>query len=262
MPRGGDDGRARGRASSSTVLHVDDDLVVVDKPAGLVVHPARGHASGTLVNGLLARGFFRREDWAATRGPDGEQSLDEHVRPGIVHRLDKGTSGVMVVARTAAAREALKAQFQAHSIERAYEAHRRRRGRRRDDRDAPRPPPARPPALHDARAARQARRDARARARAPRWRDARRVHARDGPDAPDSRAPGRERDAGARRPALRREPRDPGVRAVGEALGHQALHARLLGFVHPRTGLAMRFDAPPPADFARALAELSARQSR
>ena len=96
-------------------------VVVVNKPAGLVVHPARGHEGGTLVNGLLARGLF-----AATAEED-----EQHERPGIVHRLDKGTSGVMVVARTPAAREELKAQFQAHTIERAYARHRRRRGARR-----------------------------------------------------------------------------------------------------------------------------------
>ncbi len=98
------------------VLHVDDAIVVVDKPAGLVVHPARGHEDGTLVNGLLALNLFRREDLVGLAGEG------EHARPGIVHRLDKGTSGVMVVARTPQAREALKAQFQAHTIERAYDA--------------------------------------------------------------------------------------------------------------------------------------------
>jgi len=95
------------------ILFVDDDLVVVNKPAGLVVHPARGHESGTLVNGLLARGLFDSLD------PSDD---DAHVRPGIVHRLDKGTSGVMVVARNAKAREGLKAQFQNHSIDREYQA--------------------------------------------------------------------------------------------------------------------------------------------
>jgi 23S rRNA pseudouridine1911/1915/1917 synthase len=92
------------------VLYEDDALIVVDKPPGLVVHPAKGHAGGTLVNGLLGMGIFASED---ALGDD---------RPGIVHRLDKGTSGVMVVAKTPAAREKLKAQFAAHTIERAYEA--------------------------------------------------------------------------------------------------------------------------------------------
>src|ERR1019366_6008977 len=99
------------------VLHVDDAIVVVVKPPGLVVHPARGHETGTLVNGLLARGLFAHDVL-----DEAESSQESHLRPGIVHRLYKGTSGVMVVARTARAREVLKGQFQAHSIERAYEA--------------------------------------------------------------------------------------------------------------------------------------------
>src|SRR5258708_40308952 len=76
------------------VLHVDADLVVVGKPAGLVVHPAAGHPTGTLVNGLLALGLFRTKDFGDPVDPAS------HARPGIVHRLDKGTSGIMVVART------------------------------------------------------------------------------------------------------------------------------------------------------------------
>ena len=98
------------------VLYSDDALLVVNKPPGLVVHPARGHASGTLVNGLLARGDFEIDP------SEEDQDPISHTRPGIVHRLDKGTSGVMVVAKTARAREKLKAQFQAHTIDREYEA--------------------------------------------------------------------------------------------------------------------------------------------
>ena len=131
------------------VVFMDDAVVVLDKPAGLVVHPARGHATGTLVNGLLARGIFD--------APDGDEEIDERPtisiraptaaeieaharasrmpprdelpafdldrsRPGIVHRLDKGTSGLMVVARHPRAREHLKAQFADHSIDREYVA--------------------------------------------------------------------------------------------------------------------------------------------
>ena len=72
------------------IVYVDDDVIVVDKPAGLVVHPGAGVQRGTLVNGLLAR----FPDLAGVGDP---------TRPGIVHRLDKGTSGLMVVARTQAA---------------------------------------------------------------------------------------------------------------------------------------------------------------
>ena len=88
------------------------------------------------MNGLLALGLFD-----GGGGLADERDAAESMRPGIVHRLDKGTSGVMVVARTAPAREELKAQFQAHTIERAYVALCVGRGQRGDDRDAPRPPP-------------------------------------------------------------------------------------------------------------------------
>lgn len=97
------------------VLYEDPHLLVVSKPAGLVVHPGRGHASGTLVNGLLARPGF---EWAPSdpRDPEGQ------LRPGIVHRIDKDTSGILVVAKSARAREGLKEQFAAHTIERVYQA--------------------------------------------------------------------------------------------------------------------------------------------
>jgi 23S rRNA pseudouridine1911/1915/1917 synthase len=92
------------------ILHEDADLLVLDKPAGLVVHPAPGNPDGTLVNALLAH------CGASLSGIGGVR------RPGIVHRLDKDTSGVMVVAKTDRAHQALAVQFAAHSIERAYVA--------------------------------------------------------------------------------------------------------------------------------------------
>lgn len=91
-----------------TILHEDNDLIVLDKPAGLVVHPAPGNEDGTLVNALLAH------CGAALPGIGGER------RPGIVHRLDKDTSGVMVVAKTQAAMVALTATFAARDLDRAY----------------------------------------------------------------------------------------------------------------------------------------------
>src|SRR5438128_7626847 len=122
------------------VVYMDDAVLVIDKPSGLVVHPARGHRSGTLVNGLLARGIFDPPDGdeelderpsVSTRAvprhdpdaipPSGPPDLDRS-RPGIVHRLDKGTSGLMIVARHPRAREHLKAQFAAHTIDREYVA--------------------------------------------------------------------------------------------------------------------------------------------
>jgi 23S rRNA pseudouridine1911/1915/1917 synthase len=86
------------------IVHADDSILVLDKPAGLVVHPAAGNWSGTLLNGLLAY------DPALARLP----------RAGIVHRLDAGTSGLMVVARTAAAQLDLVRQLQARSVTREY----------------------------------------------------------------------------------------------------------------------------------------------
>ena len=84
------------------VVHEDEHLIVVDKPVGLVVHPAAGHVSGTLVNALLAH------------CGDSLSGIGGVRRPGIVHRLDKDTSGLLVVAKTDAAHHGLAAQFEAH----------------------------------------------------------------------------------------------------------------------------------------------------
>jgi 23S rRNA pseudouridine1911/1915/1917 synthase len=227
------------------VIHTDECVVVVNKPPGLVVHPAKGHEEGTLVNGLLALGLFR----------DAELAGD--VRPGIVHRLDKGTSGVMVVARTAEAREVLKAQFQAHTIERAYEA--------------------------IVVGAATARTFATLHGRHPRDRKRFTTRVRTGKRAVThtrvlARLSGathlectletgrthqiRVHLAESGTPVLGdplygKPPRDARVRDAGERLGHQALHARLLGFVHPSTGERLRFEAPAPDDFREALAALA-----
>ena len=95
-----------------TVVHADTLVALVDKPAGLVVHPGAGHGQGTLVGGLLAR-FPDLADLVAAGvcPPD---------RPGIVHRLDKGTSGLLAVARTAESYRSLMAQLAARSMERRY----------------------------------------------------------------------------------------------------------------------------------------------
>jgi len=89
------------------IVFQDHDLVVIDKPAGMVVHPAAGHASGTLVNALL----HHVDDLS---GIGGEK------RPGIVHRLDRGTSGLMVVAKHDAAHEELSRQFHDREVEKEY----------------------------------------------------------------------------------------------------------------------------------------------
>jgi 23S rRNA pseudouridine1911/1915/1917 synthase len=92
------------------VLYEDADLIVIDKPAGLVVHPAAGNLDGTLVNALLAH------CGASLSGIGGV------ARPGIVHRLDKDTSGALVAAKTERAMRSLAKQFAAHTVERAYNA--------------------------------------------------------------------------------------------------------------------------------------------
>jgi len=92
-----------------TIVYEDSDLVVVDKPAGMVVHPAAGHDSGTLVNALL----HRINDLSGIGG---------ELRPGIVHRLDKGTSGLMVVAKNDHAHESLSRQFAEREVEKEYGA--------------------------------------------------------------------------------------------------------------------------------------------
>lgn len=95
-----------------SVVHADDQVVVVDKPAGLVVHPGAGHDTGTLVHGLLARFPDLADLPAATGGDPG--------RPGIVHRLDRGTSGLLVVARTPASYHDLVAQLAERRASRVY----------------------------------------------------------------------------------------------------------------------------------------------
>jgi 23S rRNA pseudouridine1911/1915/1917 synthase len=92
-----------------SVLHDDDDMVVIDKPAGLVVHPGAGHSTGTLVNALLHH-------------VSGLSGIGGSTRPGIVHRLDRGTSGVMVVAKHDAAHRELARQFHDRTVTKEYVA--------------------------------------------------------------------------------------------------------------------------------------------
>jgi 23S rRNA pseudouridine1911/1915/1917 synthase len=226
------------------ILHEDDHLLVLDKAAGMVVHPAPGHSSGTLVNGLLhhCRGF------SVIGGVE---------RPGIVHRLDRGTSGVMVVAKNDAAHVALSEQFHDHSIERIYRAFVRALPGEDTGRIE------RPIGRHPRDRKRMSVRTRAGRAAATAWQIEERfperglslleirpetgrthqirVHlsAAGMPIAGDP-VYGRER-----RPAL-------------SAFGRPALHAAVLGFEHPETSQRMRFEAPLPADLAGLLADVRA----
>jgi len=92
-----------------SVLHEDPDIIIVDKPAGLVVHPAAGHREGTLVNALL--GYF-----------DKLPVINGEERPGIVHRLDKDTSGIIVVAKNDAAMKGMQQRFKDGEVEKIYAA--------------------------------------------------------------------------------------------------------------------------------------------
>ena len=229
------------------VVHEDAHLLVIDKPAGLVVHPAKGHASGTLVNALLARGGFERAG-ADPRDPMG------HLRPGIVHRLDKGTSGLLVVAKDERTREALKALFARHDILRAYVAI--VVGEARD---------ATIETLHARHATDRLRftsRTATGKRAVTRVRVLERLA---GATLVECQlATGRTHQIRVHMaeamctpvlgdPLYGKPPQDAALRALAAELGHQALHARLLGFTHPATGKEMRWESPPPADFERAL---------
>jgi 23S rRNA pseudouridine1911/1915/1917 synthase len=251
------------RPDPSVVLEIvyeDAHLLVVDKPAGLVVHPSRGHATGTLVNGLLARGGFAA-DSADPRDPEG------HLRPGIVHRLDKGTSGLLVVAKSAPCREGLKALFQRHDIERSYLALAVGRARA-GHYDTPhgRHPTHRlkftslldPASRAGGIGIRRARTDVevvrnlegvtlvRCTLHTGRTHQIR-VHLAEQAKTPILGDP-----------LYGPPPSDATLRRIGDELGRQALHAAVLGFVHPITKENLRWESPLPADIRRAIVALEA----
>ncbi len=227
------------------VLFEDADILVVNKPAGLVVHPAAGHPKGTLVNAILHHLQGER--------PPGK----EPERPGIVHRLDKDTSGVMVIAKSVRARDALVERFAKHDIERAYLA------------IAVGHPPEKATwetlhGRHPKDRKRFSSRVAKGKRAVTHLRVLERLH---GAALVECRLEtGRTHqirvhlaDAGhplLGDPLYGGRPKDPRLRAAAGALGRQALHARLLGFVDPITGESRRFEVEAPADFRAALAAL------
>ena len=239
--------RPAAQAIPFTILYEDPDLIVLDKPAGLVVHPAPGNEDGTLVNALLAH------CGATLPGIGGER------RPGIVHRLDKDTSGVMVVAKTQAAMAALTATFAARDLDRAYLA-------------LVWGVPAPPAGEIEGAIGRDPRERKRMAVRShggklalTRYATMRVWHG--GVALLECRlATGRTHQirvhlAASGHPVvgdpvyLRRVP--AAARLVAEPVRsrlldfpRQALHAARLGFRHPRTGEALSFETPIPADFA------------
>ena len=241
------------------VLYEDEHLIVLDKKAGMTVHPAAGNWSGTLVHALLHH---------CAGGLSGIGGVE---RPGIVHRLDKDTSGVMVVAKTDAAHQGLSAQFAAHSVERAYlaavrGAPRPRAGRietrlARSPGNRKKQAVVRDPASDHGRlavtnyetircfgqipgapAGSPAAALVRCRLETGRTHQIRVHMAHIGCPLLGDQVYGRDR-------ALARI-----ATPAGEVLRdfhRQALHAAVLGFTHPVSGAALRFETPPPKDMQR-----------
>ena len=243
-----------------SILYEDADLIVVDKAAGMVVHPAPGSLTGTLVNALL---FHCGE---SLKGIGGVK------RPGIVHRLDKETSGVMVVAKTDAAHAGLSAQFADHGrtgpLHRLYIAF--AWGRMQQARGAIEAPLGRDSANRLKQAVRKDGREAITHYA---------VDARYGGDGWDITRLDCVLETGrthqirvhmahighplvadpvyASGYATKANRLPPGLKEIVTGLGRQALHAAELGFEHPLTGEEMEFVAPLPPDLQRLLDALA-----
>jgi len=246
------------------VVYEDDDIIVIDKPAGLVVHPAAGHASGTLVNALIAH------------CGDSLSGIGGVKRPGIVHRLDKDTSGLMVVAKNDAAHHSLAAQFADHGrtgpMQRGYLAF--AWGAFDRPTGTIEAPIDRHPTSRTKMAVRAGGREA-----ATHWQTLERYPGIDGKPAAGLVAcrltTGRTHQirvhlAHAGYPLLgdatyatgfktKAAQLPPAAREALAALGRQALHAYLLAIEHPRLGKMLEFRSELPVELARLHHALSAR---
>ena len=232
------------------VVYEDDDVVVVNKAAQMVVHPAPGHRSGTLVNALL----HHCGDLSGVGGV---------LRPGIVHRLDKGTTGILVAAKNDRAHVGLARQFEDHSIERMYLAVVRGAPGRDSGRiDSP-------VGRHPTDRKRMSVRTESGREAVTDWEVIRRFPASDRSQLAIRPRTGRTHQirvhlASAGLPivgdAVYGRARHGSRGPAGVGLDRPALHAAVLGFVHPTRGEPMRFEAPLPDDLASLLSALEARE--
>ncbi|MEL6463446.1 MAG: RluA family pseudouridine synthase [Pseudomonadota bacterium] len=256
---------------SLDVVFEDDDLIVVNKPAGMVVHPAPGSPSGTLVNALI---FHCGDDLSGVGGLK---------RPGIVHRIDKDTSGLLVVAKSDAAHHGLSAQFAKHSVERHYGAlvygvpdgnDPRLRGVRgasfepgnvlklttqlaRHKTDRQRQAVLFQGGRHAVTRARLVARYGTppVLAQVECWLETGRTHQIRVHMAHAGHGLVGDPVYGGKRRLARSALSEAAAQAVA-GFGRQALHAASLGFVHPVKGEMLRFEAPLPADFAHLLSLL------
>jgi 23S rRNA pseudouridine1911/1915/1917 synthase len=230
-----------------TIVHEDDHLLVVDKPAGLVVHPAAGNYDGTMVNALLHHCAGRLS------------GIGGVARPGIVHRIDKDTSGLLVVAKTDKAHEGLAAQFARHDVDRRYTA---------VVGGVPVPPAGR---IEGALARSTANRQKMAIVKDGRGKHAithfRTVAAFDGAAQVECRLEtGRTHQIRVHMASIGHSllgdavyGRTPGKLAPllkDLAFERQALHAATLGFVHPVTQEKLCFESPLPADMVALIGRL------